>query len=98
MPQNAEFFHKFQCDANIYHMRTISVRDLRYDFKKVERILLEGEEVQITKRRRAIARLVPEAAPAPVLPDFMKDLRAIYGETPLPVSGAEIVRLDRDRY
>lgn len=79
-------------------MRTISVRDLRYDFKKVERILLEGEEVQITKRRRAIARLVPEAAPAPVLPDFMKDLRAIYGETPLPVSGAEIVRLDRDRY
>ena len=82
----------------MYHMRTVSVRDLRYDFKSVERILREGEEIQITKRRRVIARLAPEPAPAPVLPDFMKDLRAIYGETPLPVSGAETVRSDRDRY
>jgi antitoxin (DNA-binding transcriptional repressor) of toxin-antitoxin stability system len=64
----------------------------------VERILLGGEEIQITKRRRPIARLVPELAAAPVLPDFMKDLRAIYGENLLPVSGAETVRLDRDRY
>jgi antitoxin (DNA-binding transcriptional repressor) of toxin-antitoxin stability system len=79
-------------------MRTVSVRDLRYDFKMVERILLGGEEIQITKRRRPIARLVPELAAAPVLPDFMKDLRAIYGENLLPVSGAETVRLDRDRY
>ena len=34
----------------MYHMRTISVRDLRYDFKTVERILLEGEDIQITKQ------------------------------------------------
>jgi antitoxin (DNA-binding transcriptional repressor) of toxin-antitoxin stability system len=82
----------------MYHMKTVSVRDLRYDFKTVERILLEGEEVQITKRRRAIARLVPEPAPPPKLPDFLGRLRAIYGEEILPVSGAEIVRMDRDRY
>ena len=79
-------------------MRTVSVRDLRYDFKMVERILLGGEEIQITKRRKPIARLTPEAAAAPVLPDFMKDLHAIYGEKLLPVSGAETVLLDRDRY
>ena len=82
----------------MYHMRTISVRDLRYDFKAVERILLEGEEIQITKRRRPIARLVPEPTPAPKLPDFMGQLRAIYGTDVLPVSGAETVRSDRDRY
>lgn len=82
----------------MYHMRTVSVRDLRYDFKTVERILLEGEEVQITKRRRAIARLVPEPATPVALPDFMGRMRAIYGDKPLPVTGAEIVRLDRDRY
>ncbi len=82
----------------MYHMRTISVRDLRYDFKTVERILLEGEEVQITKRRRAIARLVPEPARSSSLPDFMSRLRSIYGDECLTVSGAEIVRLDRDRY
>ena len=82
----------------MYHMRTVSVRDLRYDFKSVERILLEGEEVQITKRRRAIARLVPEPAPRAGLPDFLGRLRAIYGEKPQQVTGAEIVRMDRDRY
>jgi antitoxin (DNA-binding transcriptional repressor) of toxin-antitoxin stability system len=40
----------------MYHMATASVRDLRYEFKKIERLLLQGEEIQITKRRRVIAR------------------------------------------
>ena len=44
----------------MYHMTKASVRDLRYDFKKIERLLLKGEEIQITKRRRVIARLVPD--------------------------------------
>lgn len=41
-------------------MTKASVRDLRCEFKKIERLLLQGEEIQITKRRRVIARLVPE--------------------------------------
>ncbi len=45
----------------MYHMTKASVRDLRYDFKKIERLLLKGEEVHITKHRRVIARLVPES-------------------------------------
>ena len=40
-------------------MKTVSVRDLRYDFPKVEEILRAGEEIQITKRKRPIARLTP---------------------------------------
>lgn len=87
-----------QCDVNMYHMKTVSVRDLRYDFKVIERALLEGEEIQITKRRRPIARLVPEPARSSVLPDFMGRLRSIYGDECMKVSGAEIVRMDRDRY
>jgi antitoxin (DNA-binding transcriptional repressor) of toxin-antitoxin stability system len=79
-------------------MRTVCVRDLRYDFKTVERILQEGEEVHITKRRKVIARLVPEPAQRPALPDFMGRMRAIYGDKLLPTTGAEIVREDRDRY
>jgi predicted nucleic acid-binding protein/antitoxin (DNA-binding transcriptional repressor) of toxin-antitoxin stability system len=45
----------------MYHMTKASVRDLRYEFKKIERLLLKGEEIQITKRRRMIARLVRKA-------------------------------------
>jgi len=77
-------------------MKTVSVRDLRYDFKMVERILREGDEVQITKRRRVIARLVPEASVPAAVPDFLGRLRTTYGRGPLPVTGAEIVRQDRD--
>jgi len=87
------------CDAKMYHMKTASIRDLRYQFKKIERLLHQGEEVQITKRRRVIARLVPESAEAPKeLPDFLARLRTIYGNKALAVSGAELVSSDRSRY
>jgi hypothetical protein len=48
----------------------------------------EGEEVQITKRKRVIARLVPERPAPPVaLPDFMAMLKEIYGNKKLKVTG-----------
>jgi antitoxin (DNA-binding transcriptional repressor) of toxin-antitoxin stability system len=83
----------------MYHMTKASVRDLRYEFKKIERLLRQGEEIQITKRRRVIARLVPEnTQPPPELPDFRARVRAIYGDKVLAVSGAHLVSEDRDRY
>jgi antitoxin (DNA-binding transcriptional repressor) of toxin-antitoxin stability system len=87
------------CDATMYHMRKASVRDLRYDFRKIERLLHQGEQIQITKRRRVIARLVPESEqPAAGVPDFLGRLRATYGEKVLAVSGAALVSEDRKRY
>ena len=87
------------CDAKMYHMKTASVRDLRYEFKKIERLLRQGEEVQITKRRRVIARLVPENAEGKKqMPDFVARVRKIYGDKVLAVSGAELVSADRSRY
>jgi antitoxin (DNA-binding transcriptional repressor) of toxin-antitoxin stability system len=87
------------CDAKMYHMKKASVRDLRYGFKRIERLLHQGEEVQITKRRRVIARLVPDGAGAvKQIPDFLARLRSIYGDKVLAVSGAELVSSDRSRY
>jgi antitoxin (DNA-binding transcriptional repressor) of toxin-antitoxin stability system len=83
----------------MYHMKKASVRDLRYAFKKIERLLHEGEEIEITKRRRVIARLVPEGARrAKKVPDFLARLRSIYGEKKLRVSGADLIAEDRSRY
>jgi antitoxin (DNA-binding transcriptional repressor) of toxin-antitoxin stability system len=79
-------------------MRTVSIRDLRYDFKAVEQMLREGEEIKITRRRKVIARLVPEPVQPPARPDFLGRMRSIYGDQLLQVTGAEIVREDRDRY
>ena len=83
----------------MYHMATASVRDLRYEFKKIERLLRQGEEVQITKRRRVIARLVPESEEVvKKMPDFRARVRKIYGDKVLAVSGADLLAADRDRY
>jgi antitoxin (DNA-binding transcriptional repressor) of toxin-antitoxin stability system len=83
----------------MYHMKKASVRDLRYDFKKIERLLHRGEEVQITKRRRVIARLVPEGEEiVKKMPDFRARVRKIYGDRVLAVSGADLLAADRDRY
>jgi antitoxin (DNA-binding transcriptional repressor) of toxin-antitoxin stability system len=82
----------------MYHMTKASVRDLRYDFKKIERLLMQGEEVQITKRRRVIARLVPEKTDTPKkMPDFGARMRAIFGDKVFEVSGADLISAERDR-
>lgn len=44
---------------NITNMQTLTVRDLRYDFGKVEAWLADGEEIEITKHGKPIARLSP---------------------------------------
>ncbi len=83
----------------MYHMRQASVRDLRYAFKKIERLLHQGEEIQITKRRRVIARLVPEKdRPQTAMPDFLGRMREIYGDKVFEVSGAELIAKGRNRY
>jgi antitoxin (DNA-binding transcriptional repressor) of toxin-antitoxin stability system len=77
-------------------MKTVSVRDLRYDFPKVEEMLRSGEEIRITKRRRVIARLTPEPIDRPPLPDFLGRMKEIFGDKVLKVTGAEIISEDRD--
>jgi antitoxin (DNA-binding transcriptional repressor) of toxin-antitoxin stability system len=80
----------------MYHMKTVSVRDLRYDFKKVERLLAQGNELQVTKRRKVIARLTPEPAERPPLPDFLARMHANFGDKVLEVTGADLISADRE--
>jgi antitoxin (DNA-binding transcriptional repressor) of toxin-antitoxin stability system len=82
----------------MHHMRKASVRDLRYRFRDVEELLREGEPVEITKRKRVIARLVPPPRAIPVRrPDFMARVKRIYGNKRLKVTGAELVAQERGR-
>ena len=43
-------------------MKTASIRDIRHDFGRVLSWVEDGEQVEITKRRRVVARLVPVEA------------------------------------
>lgn len=82
----------------MHHMKRATVRDLRYRFREVEHLLREGEEIEITKRKRIIARLVPAKSAAPSeRPDFLRRLKKIYRDKPLRVTGAELVSRERGR-
>jgi antitoxin (DNA-binding transcriptional repressor) of toxin-antitoxin stability system len=80
-------------------MKTTTVRDLRYRFREIENLLREGEEVQITRRKRVIGKLIPPpSAPAAQVPDFLARLEKIYRGVPLKVNGAELVTRERGRF
>ncbi|HVI07494.1 MAG TPA: hypothetical protein VND65_04285 [Candidatus Binatia bacterium] len=77
-------------------MQKASIRDLRYQFRKVEDLLKRGEEIQITRRKRVIATLVPKRAEnQPELPDYLARLKQIY-KKPLNTTGAELISKDRE--
>ena len=80
-------------------MKTASVRDLRYNFPAVERMLLQGETIEITKRKRVIGQPGPVPPKVkPKMPDFMARLRRIYGNKVLTPSRADLIAEERDRY
>jgi antitoxin (DNA-binding transcriptional repressor) of toxin-antitoxin stability system len=58
-------------------MKTATVRDLRNDFGRVSKWLAAGETVQIVKRGKPFARVVPE-------PKRGSFLGACPGAAPLP--------------
>jgi antitoxin (DNA-binding transcriptional repressor) of toxin-antitoxin stability system len=78
-------------------MKTATVRDLRNSFARVSRWLEAGETVEVTKRGRLFARIMP-AAPAKTKgapkPDILARLRADFGD--LVVSDDAYDELMRD--
>ena len=82
----------------MYHMKNASIRDLRYHFSRIEGMLKEGQAIEITKRKRPIARLIPIVAGKKAgRPDFVARLHQIYGKRKLKVSGAELLARERNR-
>jgi prevent-host-death family protein len=79
-------------------MRTATVRDVQHHLAEVLAWVEQGEEVQITRRSKPVARLIPEvsAASTPVaLPDFAGRARRIWGVRPKGDSLSDTVLADR---
>lgn len=63
-------------------MKRATVRDLRNNFARVSAWIEEGEPVELTKRGRVIARIIPAQLEKPrrfKMPDIMARLRATWG-------------------
>jgi len=83
----------------MHHMKKAGIRDLRYRFAEIEDLLRAGEQIQITKRRRLIATLIPAESSTPAAaPDFLARLKQTYGKKVLKVSGADLLVRERDRH
>jgi antitoxin (DNA-binding transcriptional repressor) of toxin-antitoxin stability system len=80
-------------------MKTASVRDVQHNFRKILSWVESGEEVVVTRRNRAIARLVqcdPNPPEPPPLPDFPARARAIWGSHPKGRSLSADIIADRE--
>ena len=74
------------------HMRTATVREAQHNLPKILRAVSRGEVVEITRRNRVVARLVPAGSrPVEGLPDFLARARAIWGRRAPGKATSEIV-------
>lgn len=75
----------------------MSVRELQQNLRRVMTRVERGETVEITRRRRPVARLAPVRSTVPLStwPDLDARTRAVFGDRVISPSVAEAVIEDR---
>jgi antitoxin (DNA-binding transcriptional repressor) of toxin-antitoxin stability system len=63
-------------------MKTATVRQVQHNLKGVLAWVEDGEEVQVLRRKKVIARLLPPEPRLATVPDFVGRARAVWGAKP----------------
>lgn len=83
---------------NVDHMKTVTVRELRNEFPRIEAWVHEGESINISKRGKVIATLVPalgaNAARKHRKVDIMARLRDTWGGKVFTLEEVAALRAD----
>jgi antitoxin (DNA-binding transcriptional repressor) of toxin-antitoxin stability system len=62
-------------------MKTFTIMETQHNLAKVLREIEAGREVQITRRRKVVARILPpETPPEVTFPPFVARARGVWGE------------------
>lgn len=72
---------------------SVSIRELQQNLKRVLARVERGQVIEVTRRRKPVARLAPvagEGAPAP-WPDLAARSRAVFGRRRLGTAGSDAV-------
>ena len=90
---------EFDVRHRIDHMKTATVRELRNDFPRIEAWVHEGESINISKRGKVIATLVPtlgnaQAESRPPKVDIMARLRKTWGGRVFTMEEVAAMRAD----
>ena len=77
--------------------KSVSVRELQQNLKRVIARVERGEVVEVTRRRRPVARLAPVKRSRPVRewPDLEARTRAVFGDRTVTPGGSAVVIEDR---
>lgn len=80
------------------YMGAVSIRELQQNLKKVMARVERGEVVEVTRRRKTVARLAPvrRTGPSAPWPDLKARRRTVLGERVVVPSGSDIVIEGRD--
>ena len=82
----------------MHHMvKKATVRDLRYHFREIEARLRKGEEIEVHKRKKMIARLMPVSPNPEAYPDFAVLRRRIFGGKRTRMTATDVVSEARGR-
>ena len=81
----------------MHYMKTVSVRELQQNIKRVIDEVERGQVVEVTRRRRVVARLAPvrPAAKRVHWPDLEKRAHAVFGDRKVKPPASEQVSEDR---
>ena len=72
---------------------SVSVRELQQNLKRVMARVERGQEIEVTRRRRPVARLTPvgpSATPRP-WPDLDARAKSVFGDRVIAASASEMV-------
>ncbi len=77
---------------------SVSVRELQQNLRRVLARVERGEVVEVTRRRRPVARLMPLETPVPASgwPDLEARTRSLFGDRLIVPGGSDVVKEDRD--
>jgi len=82
-----------------YDMRKVAIRELQQNIRRVMDLVEQGETVEVTRRRRPIARLTPirhVRKPEP-WPDLDARARRVLGKKTVAPGAGQQILADRDR-
>ncbi len=72
---------------------SVSVRELQQNLKRVIARVERGEVIEVTRRRRPVARLTPLRAAGPLSPwpDLDERARTVFGDRLITPGGSQVV-------
>ena len=85
------------CASYCITMKVATVRDVQHNLSEVLAWVAQGEEVQVIRRKRIVARLIPPEPQVATSPNFVERAQSIWGEHPKGMHLSEIVSESRGK-